>query len=209
MRTTTAAFAIAAAAATVSGQTVQNYTSALDMEIDPNSVPTQLRATWCQGQTNTCNVLCGLDTASNDCVQSTLEYDCTCSSNNSAPGLQYYTQTIPFFVCRELYSQCIAQNAGNADGQDACDENINALCFEHDPPSAADVEDEDDDDESSSTSSAPTSTATQSSSQTSGTAAAETTGPSDNDDEDSAAHVNVAGSGAAAVAALGLLAALL
>jgi hypothetical protein len=207
MRATTAAFAIAAAAATVSGQTVQNYTSALDMEIDPNSVPTQTRATWCQGQTNTCNVLCNLDTASNDCQQSTLEYDCTCSSNSSAPGLEYYSQTIPFFVCRELFSQCIAQNAGNADGQESCTENINSLCLDHNPPSAADVEDSDDDDESTSTTTSPTSTATEAS-ETSGTAAAETTAPGDNDD-DSAGPINVPGSGAAAVAALGLLAALL
>jgi len=41
-----------------------------------------------------------------DATQETLEYDCTCS-NGTAPGLEYYIQTMPTVSCvtRELHSQ--------------------------------------------------------------------------------------------------------
>jgi hypothetical protein len=114
-----------------------------------------------------------------------------------------------FNVCRELYRQCISQSGGDLDYERDCTNNIDAHCLEHAPPSVSDVEEELENEESSSTSSAPSSTTT-GASETSGTAAAETTSPSDNDaDGDSAGLINVPGSGAAAVAALGVLAALL
>ncbi|CAM1507152.1 Fc.00g067930.m01.CDS01 [Cosmosporella sp. VM-42] len=124
------------AAALVSAQ-AQNYTSELDMTIDPGTVPQQTRATWCQAQTNTCELLCGNDTGDNSCTESDLSWECTCSSNSSAPGLQYYTQTVPTFICNELFSQCITSNANSQRGQESCTDNIHDLCGTVNPPKNA------------------------------------------------------------------------
>lgn len=43
---------------------------------------------------------------------------------------------MPFYICMELFSQCITANAGNQRGQDVCTKNINALCATNDPPKA-------------------------------------------------------------------------
>ncbi|KAL6878623.1 hypothetical protein J3F83DRAFT_723251 [Trichoderma novae-zelandiae] len=134
---------VAVAAAVVSAQ-VPTYKSALNMTIDPNSVAQQQRAVWCQAQTNTCQVLCDNNADENDCNQATLSYDCTCASNSSAPGLQYYTQTLPTFICQQLYANCIQTNAGNQDGQSACKSNIQKLCATQNPPTAAEVSSADD-----------------------------------------------------------------
>ncbi|KAL6700511.1 hypothetical protein J3F84DRAFT_122742 [Trichoderma pleuroticola] len=129
---------VAIAAAVVSAQ-VPTYKSSLNMTIDPNSVPQQQRAVWCQAQTNTCQVLCDNNADENDCNQATLSYDCTCASNSSAPGLQFYTQTLPTFICEQLFSNCIQTNAGNQDGQNACKSNIQKLCATRNPPTAAEI----------------------------------------------------------------------
>ncbi|KAL7914712.1 hypothetical protein GGI35DRAFT_435046 [Trichoderma velutinum] len=129
---------VAIAAAVVSAQ-VPTYKSSLNMTIDPNTVPQQQRAVWCQAQTNTCQVLCDNNADDNDCNQATLSYDCTCASNSSAPGLQYYTQTLPTFICEQLYANCIQTNAGNQDGQNSCKTNIQKLCATRSPPTAAEI----------------------------------------------------------------------
>ncbi|KAL7932169.1 hypothetical protein V8C35DRAFT_307563 [Trichoderma chlorosporum] len=129
---------VAIAAAVVSAQ-VPTYKSSLNMTIDPNTVPQQQRAVWCQAQTNTCQLLCDNNPDDNDCNQATLSYDCTCASNSSAPGLQYYTQTLPTFICEQLYASCIQTNAGNQDGQTSCKNNIQKLCATQNPPTAAEV----------------------------------------------------------------------
>lgn len=138
MRSSAIFVAIAATAVSAQG-TVPTYKSALNMTIDPNTVAQQQRAVWCQGQTNTCQVLCDNNTDQNDCNQAQLTYDCTCASNNSAPGLQYYTQTLPTFICQQLFSSCIQSNAGNADGQDECKSNIQKLCATQNPPTIAEI----------------------------------------------------------------------
>ncbi|PHH75080.1 hypothetical protein CDD82_4606 [Ophiocordyceps australis] len=119
-----------------SSQSRHNYTSELDMKIDPNSVSTQQRAVWCQAQTNTCGLLCDNNTGKNACSQEDLGFECTCASNSSIPGLQYYTQTMPTFICETLFSQCNMENVGNADGQKACTTNIRDLCGTNPPPKA-------------------------------------------------------------------------
>lgn len=53
------------------------------------------------------------------------------------PGIQYYRQTMPTYICQELFDQCIKANVGNQDGQKGCTNNISALCAKIDPPSAA------------------------------------------------------------------------
>ncbi|KAJ6445726.1 chromatin structure-remodeling complex protein RSC7 [Purpureocillium lavendulum] len=184
---------VAFAAAAVSAQ--QNYTSELDMKIDPNSVEIQTRAQWCQAQTNTCNLLCNKDTDKNSCAQEDLQYECTCASNSSMPGLQYYTQTLPTFICETLFGQCNVQNAGNADGQKACKTNIKDLCGKNDPPKAPVA----DSSSSASGSASPTASGSASATGTKGSTTSTSTGLA-------APTMAPVGNGAAAVAAVGLLA---
>ncbi|KAH7133614.1 hypothetical protein EDB81DRAFT_108182 [Dactylonectria macrodidyma] len=178
---------------------VANYTSSLNMTIDPNTVEAQERASWCQAQTNTCELLCDNNTGDNSCTQSDLSWECTCASNSSTPGLQYYTQTVPTFICEELYSQCIASNTGSASSQRECTSNIGDLCATQGPP------DVDDSEESSSTTESQTATA--SATKSSGTS--EATGDSvtsTSSDGFAAPTMAPAGKGAAAAVAIGMLA---
>ncbi|KAF7540914.1 hypothetical protein G7Z17_g12096 [Cylindrodendrum hubeiense] len=186
--------ALLTAAAVAVSADVANYTSSLNMTIDPGTVETQERATWCQAQTNTCSLLCDNDTEENGCTQGDLSWECTCSSNSSAPGLQYYTQTVPTFICQELYSQCITTNAGDSTLQEECVTNIQDLCATQNPPDA--------DDSSSSTTETATATATKSSSTAEATEDSVTSTSSDG----FAPTMAPAGKGAAAAVALGMLA---
>lgn len=72
----------------------------------------------------------------NHAQQTTLKYDCTCASNHSAPGLQYYAGTIPTNICNMLYQNCIAGNTDNAQEQNKCKPNIGDLCGTLAPGSA-------------------------------------------------------------------------
>ncbi|KAL5088831.1 hypothetical protein Trisim1_006247 [Trichoderma cf. simile WF8] len=198
---------VAIAAAVVSAQ-VPTYKSALNMTIDPNSVAQQQRAVWCQAQTNTCQVLCDNNADENDCNQATLTYDCTCASNSSAPGLQYYTQTLPTFICEQLFSNCIQTNAGNQDGQNACKTNIQKLCATQSPPTAAEISSLDQ-------SSAPTETTSSKGASSTHHTAATTTAPqsaassaaqSSTSSGFAAATQGPIGTGAFAMAAAGLMA---
>lgn len=185
---------VAVAAVAVSAQT-QNYTSSLNMTIDPGTVEQKDRASWCQAQTNTCDLLCDDATNDNSCTQSDLSWECTCSSNSSTPGLQYYTQTVPTFICEELYSQCISTNAGSASGQKECTKNIEDLCATQNPPAADSV--------SSSSTETATASATKSSSDSKATSGSVTSTSSDGF---AAPTMAPAGRGAAAAVAIGMLA---
>lgn len=131
---TTLSLLAATVASAQSAQSTNNYTSSLEMHIDANSVPDQRRAVWCQAQANTCDLLCNNDADKNSCSQTDLKFECTCASNNTSPGLQFYTQTMPTFICQELFSQCNMQNVGSADGQEACNAKIRAHCGTIPPP---------------------------------------------------------------------------
>jgi len=69
----------------------------------------------------------------NDCLTTTLEFHCLCTTNNSAPGLQYYTQTMPTFICEEEYQKCISEATNNAAAQAACAATEKAECGQLDP----------------------------------------------------------------------------
>ncbi|VUC22428.1 unnamed protein product [Clonostachys rosea] len=183
-----AAFAVAANAA--------NYTSSLNMTIVPSSVDDSTRASWCTAQGNTCKSLCSGRTSKNDCDYTTLVYDCACSANNSAPGLEYYTQTMPTFICDTLLAQCYKQYENNQDGQQSCKDDIGSLCASQSPPSSSS------DSSSSSTSASASATASQSATQTTQAAASATS------DKGLAAATAIP-KGAAAVLAAGALFALL
>lgn len=146
-------------ATAVYAQSVPKYESSLNMTISPDSVEPTRRATWCTGQQNTCETLCGDETNLNECDDEKLTWECTCASNNSAPGLQYYTETLPTFICDSLFGQCITQHQDDAVGQSECTKNIKSQCAEQNPPKEP-VGGSDEDTTSSATSSTATSSQT-------------------------------------------------
>ncbi|KAK7739960.1 hypothetical protein SLS53_005554 [Cytospora paraplurivora] len=95
--------------------------------IDPSEVKLTTRASWCQGQTSTCSILCDSNPVDNSCDVNTLDFECTCT-NGSAPGLQYYTQTID-----TAYDDCISANVGDSTGQKNCTTSIQDNCGTLDP----------------------------------------------------------------------------
>ncbi|KAK4246861.1 hypothetical protein C7999DRAFT_32734 [Corynascus novoguineensis] len=176
--------------------TAQNQDQGRNFTINPNLVKPSLKADWCGAEYNSCRVLCDNAPTANDCNVDTLEYTCTCS-NGSAPGLEYYIQTIPTFICEQAYSDCIAANTASSRAQDECKTNIKDQCGTLDPYKAQ-VDDDSDDDTSSSATQSPTSTsnsAAETSTSTGGAAA-----PTN--------HAGYIGNGVAMIAA-GVFAALL
>lgn len=102
--------------------------SAQNFTIDPNEVDLTTRASWCSGEFSTCDTLCDNDASENRCEPSTLVYSCICASNGSAPGLEYYSQSLPSFICQQAFSDCNLANAGNAAGQRNCTTTIKDKC---------------------------------------------------------------------------------
>ncbi|KAM0330080.1 hypothetical protein ACHAQA_004251 [Verticillium albo-atrum] len=123
---TTFALALSAAATLVSAQRkVYNNTDLTDI----NNISDNERAEWCRGQRNVCDELCDPAATTNDCDYQTLDYDCTCS-NGTAPGLQYYSDTLPTFICNRVFSECNAAAVGDATAQRACLEERDSVCGE-------------------------------------------------------------------------------
>ncbi|KAF9876558.1 hypothetical protein CkaCkLH20_05966 [Colletotrichum karsti] len=121
MRTSFAVLALTAASA-VSAQ--RKVFSAADINVAAINI--QTKASWCTGERNVCNVLCNR-APTNDCDAATLQYSCLCS-NGSAPGLEYYEQTLPTFICNQAFEDCISANVGNARGQQNCTDTIKSQC---------------------------------------------------------------------------------
>ncbi|KAL1876431.1 hypothetical protein VTK73DRAFT_9297 [Phialemonium thermophilum] len=103
--------------------------------INPNEVAPGQRTAWCQAQINSCGTLCAGTTNKNDCDTTDLTFHCLCG-NNSAPGLQYYTQTMPTFICQQAYQDCIAAHPNDAQGQKECTTDIQDNCGTLDPNKA-------------------------------------------------------------------------
>jgi hypothetical protein len=66
-------------------------------------------------------------------LQEDLKFNCTCASNHSSPGLEYYKQTLPTFICQEIYEVCIEANQNNKNAQDRCTANQKPNCGTLDP----------------------------------------------------------------------------
>lgn len=179
--------------------------SAQNFTVDPNSVELATRASWCQGESATCNTLCADSPVANDCDPNTLVYHCTCQ-NGSAPGLEYYQQSMPFFLCNQAFKECNDANVGDARAQKNCTTSILDKCGKLDPNKADIPKPSDDDDNASSTREAiPSPTVTEATSTPTDTGSpstpsAENAAPTDN--------YPYYGNGAAAVA-MGLFACLL
>ncbi|MCJ1253266.1 hypothetical protein MMC24_001077 [Lignoscripta atroalba] len=91
-----------------------------NITIDPNSVSLTERNSWCNGQVNTCGMLCGGQVDANNCTGSDLTYSCLCASNHSAPALSLYLETLPFRICQSAFGKCITDHPDDRAGQDQC-----------------------------------------------------------------------------------------
>ncbi|CAD0082395.1 unnamed protein product [Aureobasidium vineae] len=86
--------------------------------INVTAVPEATRDIWCTNQQNACPLIClqtsanSSDTIENECDPDTLDYSCICE-NNIAPNASEYSQTIPYYVCTEWGTECIAGCGGN------------------------------------------------------------------------------------------------
>ncbi|KAK3394655.1 hypothetical protein B0H63DRAFT_461580 [Podospora didyma] len=103
----------------------------LNTTVDASTVDGTTKGLWCNAQFETCRTLCANNPATDSCDPPTLVFDCTCQ-NKSAPGLQYYIQTIPTFMCAEAFARCQAANAQSAIAQAKCKE-IDNQCGKLDP----------------------------------------------------------------------------
>ncbi|KAH8594352.1 hypothetical protein B0O99DRAFT_514279 [Bisporella sp. PMI_857] len=118
---------VALLAASVSAQTAANST------IDPSTVDLTTRAQWCGAQQNTCGTLCSGAADPNTCDENTLTFNCTCTANNSSPGLIYYKQTLPTFICQQIYEVCIKNGENVAAAQKKCTDDRDKNCGTLDP----------------------------------------------------------------------------
>ncbi|EFQ28918.1 uncharacterized protein GLRG_04062 [Colletotrichum graminicola M1.001] len=123
MRTSFAVLALSAASAVSAQRKV--FTAA---DINVGALTVNEKANWCIAERNTCQSLCDAATKENNCDTTTLQYSCLCSSNGSAPGLEYYEQTMPTFICNQAFEDCITANVGNKNGQDNCTTSIRSQC---------------------------------------------------------------------------------
>ncbi|KAK0633070.1 hypothetical protein B0T14DRAFT_419650 [Immersiella caudata] len=103
--------------------------------VDPNTIEPTKRTEWCNAQFNTCGILCGGVTKANTCTPTDLKFVCTCS-NGTAPGLEYYIQSMPTLLCQQAFSECIDDNIGNSQGQGKCTTDIKNRCGTLDPAKA-------------------------------------------------------------------------
>jgi hypothetical protein len=103
--------------------------------VDPNTIELTTRTEWCNAEFNTCGILCGGNTKANSCSPTDLKFVCTCS-NGTAPGLEYYIQTMPTLLCEVAFSECIEKNTGNSQGQGKCKTDIKSKCGTLDPTKA-------------------------------------------------------------------------
>ncbi|EPE29770.1 hypothetical protein GLAREA_00930 [Glarea lozoyensis ATCC 20868] len=95
-------------------------------QIDPNSVSLPIRQGWCSQQKATCPSLClqlgpgaSSTTVSNTCDPATLDYTCVCG-NGLSPNATEYSQTLPYFICTQYGTQCVAGCGGVNTCQAAC-----------------------------------------------------------------------------------------
>jgi len=100
--------------------------SASNWTVDPQSVDPGTISTWCDGQQAACIALC-VSVTRNDCDWNTLDFKCVCD-NDESPDFNKYMDTMPFYVCKEDFDQCIAAHPNDQRGQDNCTTSINDKC---------------------------------------------------------------------------------
>jgi len=82
----------------------QNYPT-----IDPQSIDSSIRLTWCQQQKGVCVNLCQDQTHGapndNECSEDDLSYTCMCD-NGFQPNMTQYSMTIPYNLCSLSVEAC-------------------------------------------------------------------------------------------------------
>ncbi|OAG08682.1 uncharacterized protein CC84DRAFT_1085127 [Paraphaeosphaeria sporulosa] len=91
--------------------------------IDPDTVQQSTRSYWCDQQKASCPQIClqqpgvsSMNTVSNECDSDTLVASCVCD-NGISPNLTQYTQTLPYNICQQWGTNCVA---GCGIGENAC-----------------------------------------------------------------------------------------
>ncbi|KAI0483049.1 hypothetical protein GGR56DRAFT_622729 [Xylariaceae sp. FL0804] len=171
----------------VSAQTESNSTWTLSSD----DFTASQASSWCSAQYDSCNTLCGTATI-NNCDTGSLNFECQCLSGKY-PNMNEFMQTIPYYACETLQSNCIIANQNDANGQKNCTETFQDNCPSENPDDhtgefAASSS-------SSSSSSSTTATATAGSASSSSTSSVSQGGAAM-----PTAAMNVLGNGAAAVA---------
>ncbi|ETI28828.1 hypothetical protein G647_01280 [Cladophialophora carrionii CBS 160.54] len=115
----TSSAASVAASTTVS----QVMPPAATQAFNPAGIDPTTAFNWCHAQLNTCPQICGGAASQNQCDQNAFTYTCICA-NGTVPDCTAFTQTLPFFICQETYSQCIDAHPDDAQGQQTCTENM-------------------------------------------------------------------------------------
>ncbi|KAF9735694.1 hypothetical protein PMIN06_006776 [Paraphaeosphaeria minitans] len=95
--------------------------------IDPDTVQQSTRAYWCEQQEASCPQIClqqpgvsSMNTVSNECNSNTLKATCVCD-NGISPNLTEYTQTLPYNICQQWGTNCVAAcGIGQNDCADSC-----------------------------------------------------------------------------------------
>ncbi|KAL7629190.1 hypothetical protein AAE478_000710 [Parahypoxylon ruwenzoriense] len=95
-------------------------------KIDPTQVDISDRVSWCQAQQDSCNTICGT-VINNGCEVGTLDFTCVCQGGNE-PDMNTYQNTMPWFVCQRLQSNCITQTENDAAGQRNCTATFGDKC---------------------------------------------------------------------------------
>ncbi|KIW72582.1 hypothetical protein, variant [Phialophora macrospora] len=115
----TSSAASVAASTTVSQEMPPVATQAFN----PAGIDSTTAFNWCHAQLNTCPQICGGAASQNQCDQTSFTYTCICA-NGTVPDCTAFTQTLPFFICQETYSQCIDAHPNDAQGQQTCTDNM-------------------------------------------------------------------------------------
>lgn len=109
--------------AVLAAATVFVSTARADYYIDPDSVSSSLRSSWCQSEIATCPLICedmGASGASvNTCDADKLTYGCLCNDNQT-PNVSQYSLTLPYFTCTQWGTQCVAACGSDNTCASAC-----------------------------------------------------------------------------------------
>lgn len=91
--------------------------------INPGSVDTDTRQSWCRAEQNTCPELCGgignLANNGNLCDSNLLTYTCKCADGKS-PNVTDYQQSLPAQMCLSWVTQCVASRPNDLTGITEC-----------------------------------------------------------------------------------------
>ncbi|KAB5578537.1 hypothetical protein GE09DRAFT_554156 [Coniochaeta sp. 2T2.1] len=105
-----------------------------DYYVVPDSVPLSTRKQWCTSELSTCPLICQQveprTTLVNTCDPVTLTYGCLCG-NNQQPNISEYSITLPYFVCTEWGTQCVAGCGSDSTCASTCRQNN--TCGARDP----------------------------------------------------------------------------